>query len=141
MPTLSRDDTLGIWGVPLSQTGVYGGARPELRARRSSTRRPALWQGAIHPRVVAMWETIQYQLIDRIDPDWQLVIEEPTFDDQEPLFKLADIAKTQPLTNRSGARSWASPPFGDDTRPAEPRGWLRGLRSHLPGAQRNRSRW
>ena len=122
--TLSRDDTLAIWGVPLSQTGGMA-ARGLNSGETVKYEEAALWQNAIHTRVVAMWETIQYQLIDRLDPDWQLVIEEPTFDDQEPLFKLADMAKTQPLTNKERREIMGLPPLGeDDSDPRNQEVWL-----------------
>ena len=122
--SLTRDDILGIWGVPLSQTGIMA-ARGLNSGETVKYEEAALWQGAIHTRIVAMWEVIQYQLIDRLDPDWQLVIEEPTFDDQEPLFKLADLAKTQPLTNEERRKIMGLPPLGDDdTDPRNQEVWL-----------------
>ena len=110
---LSRDDTFGIWGVPLSQAGIMS-ARGLNSGETVKYEEAALWQGACHPRVVAMWEVIQYQLIDRINPDWQLILEEPTFDDNQPLFELADLAKTQPLRNIERREILGLEPFGDE---------------------------
>jgi phage portal protein BeeE len=87
---MSRDDTLAHWGVPLSQ---IGGTSPS-GLNSGDTRkydRAALWQNAIHPRLFAFWEVVQYQILDR----WQklgvtveLEIEEPEFDDDSPRYDL-----------------------------------------------------
>lgn len=126
MLALTRDDILGIWGVPLSQTGIMS-ARGLNSGETVKYEEAALWQGAIHTRVVAITETVQYQLIDRIDPDWQLIIEEPAFDDQEPLFKLADLAKTQPMKNIERRELLGLDPFGDkrDEEVWLPKGFVR----------------
>jgi HK97 family phage portal protein len=113
MLTLARDDTLALWGVPLSQLGTMA-ARGLNSGETVKYEEAALWQNAIHTRVVAVWEVLQYQLIDRINPDWQFVIEEPTFDDQEPLYKLADLAKTQPLSQLERRKLVGLGPIGDD---------------------------
>jgi hypothetical protein len=96
-----RDDTLVIWGVPPSQAGV-----PEARGMNSGEagkhESEVLMTGPVHDRVVAIQETFQYELLDRwhaVGLDPQLVIEEPSFDDDGPSYTVAQSALNLPLTN------------------------------------------
>ena len=113
---LSRDDTLELWGVPRSQ---LGGATPTgLNAsEKANYDEAALWQKAVHPRIVRIRETIQFQLLDpiaeRIGKAIELEIEEPTFDDDAPKYALAQTATTQPLRNVERRALLGLDPFGD----------------------------
>jgi HK97 family phage portal protein len=109
----ARDDILAVWGVPPSQAGVptAGGLNS---GERSKYEEAALWQGSIHTRVMAFWEVVQYQLLDRFGGNLNLVIEEPSFDDQEPLFKLAEMAKDLPLTVKERRELVGYEPFDDE---------------------------
>jgi hypothetical protein len=112
---MSRDDTLAHWGVPLSQ---IGGASPtglnsgEVRKYD----RAALWQNAIHPRLFAFWEVVQYQILDR----WQklgvtvkLELEEPEFDDDSPRYDLLQKSVNLPMRNSERRALIGLDPFGD----------------------------
>lgn len=96
-----RDDIFATWGVPPSQAGV-----PEARGLNSGEsgkhEYEVLMTGPVHDRVVAIQETVQFDLLDR----WQvqginptLVIEEPEFDDDGPAYTIAQAARELPLTN------------------------------------------
>jgi SPP1 gp7 family putative phage head morphogenesis protein len=96
-----RDDIFAIWGVPISQAGV-----PEARGLNSGEsgkhEYEVLMTGPVHERVVAIEEVIQFDLLDRfavagINP--QLIIEEPSFDDDGPAYTIAQQALNLPLTN------------------------------------------
>jgi len=96
----NRDDTLVIWGVPPSQAGV-----PEVRGMNSGEagkhEYEVLMTGPVHDRVSAITETFQFDLLDRwqaIGLNPQLVIEEPSFDDQGPAYEIASKALNLPLT-------------------------------------------
>lgn len=97
---MNRDDILAIWGVPPTQAGVPtpGGLNSgETRKFDYQT----LMQGAVHDRVNVIRSTIQLKLLDRwnatgLSP--QIVIEEPSFDDDSVPYELAAKAAAQPLT-------------------------------------------
>jgi phage portal protein BeeE len=110
---LTRNDILGIWGVPLSAVGIAL-ARGMNSGETQKYEEAALWQNGIHPRLVAMWETVQYGLVDRVNPTWKLVLEEPAFDDLMPLYQIADLAKVLPLRNAERRDIVGLDPFGDD---------------------------
>jgi phage portal protein BeeE len=98
---MSRDDVLGVWGVPLSQVGIPVPAGLNS-GERGSYDEAALHEGAVQPRGEALREPLQYQLLDRfagLGTVVNLVIDYPEFDDKEPLFKAADLAKVIPYTN------------------------------------------
>lgn len=101
LANLARDDVLTLWGVPGSQVGVKA---PE-GLNSGSTKgfdEAILWQGAIHTRLQSMYETIQYGLLDRykaLGTVVELVITEPEFDDDTPLYQRATQAANLPLTN------------------------------------------
>jgi HK97 family phage portal protein len=110
---LTRNDILGIWGVPLSAVGIAL-ARGMNSGETQKYEEAALWQNGIHPRLVSMWETVQYGLVDRVDPTWKLVLEEPAFDDLKPLYEIAELAKVLPLKNSERRDLVGMDPFGDD---------------------------
>lgn len=99
--TEMREDIVsGVWRVPLSQLGV-----PLPAGLNSGDSRKweeaSLWQNAIEPRVKPFAETIQFQLLDRwkaLGATLDLVIELPTFDDQQPAWELLQKANDQPVT-------------------------------------------
>jgi SPP1 gp7 family putative phage head morphogenesis protein len=114
LATMSRDDTLIHWGVPIETIGGTapaglnsGGARDAAEA--------ALWQNAVGFRIDGLWETIQYRLLDRlqgIGVNLRLVIEEPAFDDDAPRYEMASNATNLPLTNDERRALVGLPPLG-----------------------------
>lgn len=111
---MSRDDTLTHWGVPLS---TIGGAAP-TGMNSGETRKydeAALWQNAVQFRIDALYETIQYRLLDRlaaIGISVRLVIEAPAFDDEAPRYDLLNKASVLPMTNMERRAIIGLPPFG-----------------------------
>lgn len=97
---LGRDDVTSLWGVPLSQLGVEQPAGLNSGETKSYDE-AILYQGAVHSRVVPFRETVQYQILDLIaasgGPRTELVIDEPEFDDETPLYERALKAVDQPL--------------------------------------------
>jgi hypothetical protein len=115
MSTTSREDIQAHWGVPPSQTGRSGPAGLNSGTTKGYDE-ATLWQGAIHPRLQALYETIQYGLLDKfkeLGTKVELVIEEPEFDDSGPAFELAQRAIFLPLTNAERRDLVGLPPFGD----------------------------
>lgn len=114
--TLGRDFILQKWGVPLSQ---IGGSSP-AGLNSGDTKKydeAALWQNAIHPRIVAFTESVQYNLLDRyenIGVTVELEIDEPAFDDDGPRFEL--LQKSQGIAMRNSERRAliGFEPVGDD---------------------------
>jgi phage portal protein BeeE len=95
---MSRDDVLGMWGIPLSQVGipVPAGLNSGERGKYDEA---AMYEGGVQPRGEAFREKVQYELLDRFNGlglSVQLVIEFPTFDDLTPLYENADKAKVVP---------------------------------------------
>lgn len=96
----TRDDILNVWGIPPSQAGVK--VSRGLNGNEGGAHEyEVLMTGPVHARVVVLQETFQYELLDRwqkVGLDPQLVIEEPTFDDNKTPYELASQAQSQPLT-------------------------------------------
>jgi portal protein len=113
---MSRDDITSLWGVPLSQLGVEQPAGLNSGNTKSYDE-AVLWQGAIHSRLVPFRETIQFGILDRIaeagGPRLELVIEEPEFDDDTPMYERAEKAISLPLRNRERRDLLGLEPFGD----------------------------
>ena len=112
---MNRDDILAVWGVPPSQAGITVGTGLNGGLTKGFDE-AVLMQGAVHDRVVAIRETIQYGLLDRwlkIGTTIDLEIEEPEFDDKAPLFELAAKAINVPLTNAERRDLVGFAPFGD----------------------------
>jgi hypothetical protein len=98
---MSREDKLGLWGVPESQL-PYPSAGGLNSGETKGYDEAVLMQGAVHDRVTPFREVIQFQVLDRIaangGPTLQLVIEEPEFDDESPAYERAAKARELPLT-------------------------------------------
>lgn len=111
---MNRDDLFAIWGVPPQLSGIpapTGLNSGESRKYDEMT----LMQGAVHDRVTAFRETIQYGLLDRfqkLGTTIELEIEEPTFDDAAPAYEIASKARELPLTNRERRELVGLDPFG-----------------------------
>lgn len=112
----SRDDLLTLWGVPLSQVGapIPGGLNSGETRKYDEA---VLWQKANHPRLDVFREAIQVNLLDR----WQdigltvnLLLHEPTFDDEAPKYEMLTKSKEAPLRNRERRAIIGLEPFGDD---------------------------
>jgi hypothetical protein len=99
--TEMREDIVsGVWRVPLSQLGV-----PLPAGLNSGDSRKweeaSLWQNAIEPRTKSFAETLQFHLLDRfkeLGVQLDLVLDLPTFDDQQPAWELLAKAKEAPVT-------------------------------------------
>lgn len=112
---LSAEDIQAHWGVPPSQTGRSGPAGLNSGTTKGYDE-ATLWQGAIHPRLQMMYETIQYGLLDRfakLGQKVELEIEEPEFDDSGPAFELAQRAIFLPMTNAERRDLIGLSPLGD----------------------------
>lgn len=98
---MSREDKLALWGVPESQLPL-----PSAGGLNSGETKgydeAVLMQGAVHDRVIPFVEAIQFQVLDAIaaagGPKLQLIVEEPEFDDETPLYDRAQKARELPLT-------------------------------------------
>lgn len=124
MSERSRDDILGVWGVPLSQTGGKAGTTGLNSGETRRYEYEVLMTGAVHDRIRMFSETIQYQLLDRLQGegrDPQIVYEEPNFDDDQAApYELANQAKEQPLTVNERRDILLLPPlpdYGPDGKP------------------------
>jgi phage portal protein BeeE len=95
---MSRDDTLAMWGVPLSSVGIPTPAGLNS-GEKGKYDEAAMYEGAVQPRGESFREKVQYEFLDRfagLGLSAQLVIEFPTFDDLAPLYDNADKAKIIP---------------------------------------------
>lgn len=110
-----RDDILALWGVPYSQLGgslAIGLSSGDVRKYDEA----ALWQNAIHQRLVPFAENIQYRLLDRyktLGISVDLEIDEPEFDDDGPRFDLLAKAMNLPMRNSERRALIGLEPFGD----------------------------
>ena len=92
---MSRDDTLALWRVPKSQVGME--AKTGLNGgERNKYDEASLWQNAIEPRLQTFVELIQARILDR--HGLHLILETPNFDDDLPLYEIAEKARFAPLT-------------------------------------------
>ena len=92
---MSRDDLLAIWKVPKSQVGME--AKTGLNGgERNKYDEASLWQNAIEPRLSVFVELLQGRILDNLG--LTLVLETPNFDDDLPLYEIAEKARFAPLT-------------------------------------------
>jgi SPP1 gp7 family putative phage head morphogenesis protein len=112
----SRDDILAFWGVPKTQVPIEVAAGLNNGGATKDRDTAVLWKGAVHSRLVAFAEVIQYQLLDH----WkargvtlELEIEEPDFTEDAPKYQNAASAISQPLRNRERRAILGLDPFGD----------------------------
>ena len=117
--TLSRDDLLNLWGVPLSQLGGYsptGLNSGDVRKYDEA----ALWQNAVDPRLRPFAEVVQTGLLDRYTPwlGWapKLVLDVPKFDDDSPRYAMAMQALGLPLKGSERRQQVGFEPLGPDYR-------------------------
>ena len=113
--TLSRDDLLNLWGVPLSQLGGYsptGLNSGDVRKYDEA----ALWQNAVDPRLRPFAEVVQTGLLDRYKPllGWspKLVIDVPKFDDDSPRYAMAAQSLGLPLKGSERRQQVGFEPLG-----------------------------
>jgi SPP1 gp7 family putative phage head morphogenesis protein len=110
----TRDALLALWGVPPSQIGITE-SRGLNSGQAQNYEEAALWQNAIHPRLVTFQEVIQFQWLDTIKATTvELEIEEPEFDDQAPKYALLNQSVNAPLRNIERRAIIGLDPFGDD---------------------------
>ena len=109
-----RDQLLALWRTPLSQVG---GSNP-AGLNSGDTRKydeAALWQNAIHPRIVAFSESVQMHLLDLYDAagaSLELEIDEPEFDDDSPRYDLLAKSLNTALRNSERRELIGLDPFG-----------------------------
>ena len=129
---MGRDDIFALWGLPLSQQGITTAAGMNSGDTKGYDE-AVLWQGPVHARLEPFRETIQYQLLDEIaakgGPRTELVIEEPEFDDETPLYERAQKAIDQPLTENERRAILGLDPWPDYDAKGEPL----GLAVYRPG--------
>lgn len=115
LSSTGRDDIFATWGVPPSQAGI-----PQSKGLSAGTlaseEYEVLMTGPVHDRVVTIQETVQFDLLDRwqaqgLNP--QLVIEEPTFDDEGPAYTIAAQSISLPLTNNDRRKILGLDPLPD----------------------------
>lgn len=113
---LTRDEVRELWNMPASQVGGKG--EGGLNSGESKGYDEAvLWQNAVGPRLRSFAETVQYELLDRwaeLGVTVRLVIEEPEFDDETPLYERASRSTVLPLTNKERREQVGLEPFGDE---------------------------
>lgn len=109
--TSGRDDTLALWKVPPSQIGITQ-ARGLNSGETMGYEEAALWQNAIEPRLDMYRETLQEDYLDAFG--LKLVLNTPSFDDQLPLYNLAEKAKVVPITNDERRALVGLPPLGPE---------------------------
>lgn len=112
---MTRDDILANWGVPPTQAGIAPQHAGGLNSGATKGYDEAIFmQGAVHDRVVALHETIQYGWLDKYQPTViELEFEEPVFDDDSPAYALLAQSISAPLTNAERREIIGKPPTGD----------------------------
>jgi phage portal protein BeeE/acetolactate synthase regulatory subunit len=105
-----RDDTLAIWKVSPSQVGITSG-RGLNSGETQKYEEASTWQNAREPRLNMLREALQEDYLDQFG--FTLILHLPEFDDQAPLYDLADKATNQPLTNNERRALIGLPPFED----------------------------
>lgn len=111
----ARDDILALWGVPYSQLGgsvATGLNSGDIRKYDEA----ALWQNAIHQRLVPFREGLQYGLLDRYKAAGvtvELEINEPEFDDDGPRYELLAKSVALPMRTEERRALIGLEPFGD----------------------------
>jgi hypothetical protein len=119
--TGARDDLLGLWGVPISKLGIHDRGKGLGASNIIENDDAVLWVDAVKPRLGGhdkggFVEQVQ-MLLDRFavtDGVCELVIEEPTFDDDAPKYVEAQQALNLPLRNRERRDILGLEPLGDD---------------------------
>jgi hypothetical protein len=119
--TGARDDLLGLWGVPISKLGIHDRGKGLGASNIIENDDAVLWTDAVKPRLGGhdeggFVEAVQ-ALLDRFavtDGTCELVIEEPTFDDDAPKYVEAQQALNIPMRNRDRLAILGMEPFGDD---------------------------
>lgn len=128
---LSREDIYAAWGLPQSQQGINqpsGLNSGETKGYDEAV----LWQGPVHSRLEPFHEMVQGFLDDvkrKGGPAVELVLEEPEFDDETPLYDRAQKAVDQPLTDNDRRAILGLDPlpdYGPDGKPL-------GLAIYRPG--------
>lgn len=98
---MSREDIYANWGLPQSQQGITQSQGLNSGDTKGYDE-AILWQGPVHARLDPFREMVQGFLDDvkrRGGPAVTLVLEEPEFDDETPLYDRAQKAIDQPLTD------------------------------------------
>jgi SPP1 gp7 family putative phage head morphogenesis protein len=127
---MAREDKMALWGVPASQV-PFPTAAGLNSGETKGYDEAVFYQGAVHDRVTMLTSVIQGQILDAIaeagGPELKLVIEEPEFDDETPLFERAQKARDLPLTANERRAQVGLDPLPDVDAAGEPLGtaiWL-----------------
>jgi hypothetical protein len=127
---MSREDKMALWGVPASQV-PFPTAAGLNSGETKGYDEAVFYQGAVHDRVNVLKDVLQGQILDPIaeagGPKLTLVVEEPEFDDETPLFERAQKARDLPLTANERRAQVGLDPLPDVDTAGEPLGtaiWL-----------------
>lgn len=127
---MSREDKMALWGVPGSQV-PFPTAAGLNSGETKGYDEAVFYQGAVHDRVNVLRDIIQGQILTPIGeaggPVLTLVIEEPEFDDETPMFDRAQKARDLPLTANERRAQVGLDPLPDVDGRGEPLGlaiWL-----------------
>ena len=115
--TESRDDLLGLWGVPLSKLGIHDRGRGLSGSSVTEKDDETLWTDAVIPRTASFGENIQYRLLDpyaALGTTLTFVLETPEFDDDAPRFDAAQKSVSLPLTVNQRLEILGLDPLSDD---------------------------
>lgn len=114
--SMTRDDILATWGVPPSQVGykresTIGGSADDLDAE-------TMWRNAAGPRMATFAEVLQTQYLDRFANlpapiRVSFHYEEPEFDDDAPLYDMAQKSAGVPMRASERRALIGLEPFGD----------------------------
>jgi phage portal protein BeeE len=131
--TQSKEDILAIWNTPLSQIGGVTPAGLNSGDVRKYDE-AAMHKNGVHPRLVAFWEVIQYQLVDRwqkLGANLHLELDEPEFDDDSPRYDLLGKSQTLMMDNDTRRGLIGIDPI--DPKVLGPSGGPLGLEYWVPG--------
>jgi hypothetical protein len=112
---MARDDILALWGVPKSQVGYE---RPGGIGDSSEDKDyEMMWHGSLGPRLRSFGETFQTQYLDRyqrIGITLTIHFDIPEFDDESPLYEMAQKAEAVPMIAKERRAILRLEPFGDE---------------------------
>lgn len=125
--TGARDDLLALWGVPTSKLGLHDRGEGLGASAVIGLDDSTLWQNGVHPRLGnqdqgGFVETLQVGLLDRFAQTGsviELIIEEPTFDDDSPKYDNAAKSISVPLRTVERRAILGLEPLGPEVRNPE----------------------
>lgn len=132
---IGREAVLAHWGVPPSQIGISSPTGLNSGSTKGFDE-AVLYQGAVHDRLLSFYETLQYGLLDRFKANGialDLELEEPSYDDDTPLYQRATQAANLPLTNNERRDIIGFAPLEDDLEEFGEQIWLPALLTQVAG--------